>query len=618
MNFVRTHLTGFGYNYDGAGILLPQSISAFFSGGADRSNPGTDFTALYQSYPTVTWDRFAFYSLGLYGQDEWHARSNLTLTLALRADHQSNPVCESSCFARLPGPFNSVSHDPAQPYNEVILVNQKQAFPNTDSIVWSPRFSFAWQPLGVSHNTVIRGGGGIFYDPAAGALGATLAFNPPPYNSFAVSGYNLAPGETNSLSQNASSSNAAFLKGFATGQTLAQIQAADPNFTPPGIQNPANTIHSPQYQKWSLQVQQSFGASTSLTIGYFGNHGIHEVVQNANANAFGFGSFPNFKCSSPAVSPCADPRFGSVTEFETDAVSNYTGMVLSFEQRITGWGRGLFQANYTYGHALDEVSNGGIYQFSAGSSALPQDANNLRGSYGPADYDVRHSFNANYVWEVPVKEVLRGRGSEYLVNGWQISGTIFARTGFPYTVLDSSETGNLIKNNFFGTIYSVPVTPLGPAGPCGKGAVVPSSPVPCQPAQVLADGTPNPNAHFVQSGCETGFNSGNLGPFPQCDGPAVSFAQGRNRFRGPSYFNTDLAVMKNTKIPHWENGVLGIGFQFFNLFNHPNFGFPDTGSDHYGFGQIFYQEQAPTSILGAGLNANVSPRMIQVRVQLQF
>jgi hypothetical protein len=379
------------------------------------------------------------------------------------------------------------------------------------------------------------------------------------------------------------------------------------------------TTHSAQYQKWSLQAQQSFGASTSLTIGYFGNHGIHELHANPGVNAFGFGSFPKGKCSSPPVPPCADPRFGQVTEYDTDAVSSYNGMVLSFVQRITGWGRGLFQANYTYGHALDEVSNGGIAQFSTGSSVFPQDANNLRGSYGAADYDVRHSFNANYVWEVPVKEALRGHGSDYLVNGWQLSGTIFARTGFPYTVIDSAKTGNLVNNNFFGTIYAVPVAPLGPAGPCGKGAVIPASPVPCQPAQVLGDGsTPSPRALFVQSGCETGFNAGHLGASGVCDGPLVRFAQGRNRFRGASYFNTDFAVMKNTKIPHWENSVLGIGFQFFNFFNHPNFGFPDSGSDHYGFGQIFYMEQAPTSILGSGLNANVSPRMIQLRVQLQF
>jgi hypothetical protein len=76
--------------------------------------------------------------------------------------------------------------------------------------------------------------------------------------------------------------------------------------------------------------------------------------------------------------------------------------------------------------------------------------------------------------------------------------------------------------------------------------------------------------------------------------------------------------MKNTRIPHWENGVLSIGFQFFNLFNHANFGFPDNSSSDAGFGQISYQEQAPTSILGSGLNANVSARMVQLKAQLQF
>jgi hypothetical protein len=343
-NFVRSYLTGYGYNFSGTGELLPQSIDAFFYGGVDPSNRGTDFTALYQSYPAAIWNRYAFYSLGLYGQEEWHARSNLTLTLALRGDHQSNPVCESRCFARLSGPTNSLSHDPAQPYNEAILTYQKRAFANTESIVWSPRFSFAWQPLGVSHNTVIRGGLGIFYDPVPGGLGTGLAYNSPNFNFFAINGYNLAPGETNSLSQNAYNSNAAFSKGFTTGQTLAQIQAVDPNFTPPSFQTPTNMIHSPQYQKWSLQVQQSFGASSSLSIGYFGNHGVHELFYDPNGNAFGFGSFPAAKCSSPPVPPCADPRFGQVTENETDAVSKYNGMVVSFEQRFTGWGEECFSS----------------------------------------------------------------------------------------------------------------------------------------------------------------------------------------------------------------------------------------------------------------------------------
>jgi len=622
ISFLRTYLTANGYNWDGTGQLSPQTINAFFYGGVAPSNRSQDFTALNQTFPLVTWNRFDFYSLGLYGQEEWHARSNLTLTLALRADHQSNPVCESGCFARLSGSFDAISHDPSQPYNQAILVNQKQAFLNTNSIVWSPRFSFAWQPRGVSHNSVLRGGIGIFYDPVPGSIGQSMVYNAPLWNNFNATGYNLAPGEANSLWQNVAASNTAFANGFASGRTFAQIEAADPNFTPPYFQTPPNTLHSAQYQKWSLQAQQNFGASTSLTIGYFGNHGIHEYVQDPNANAHGFGAYPAGPCGSPPVAPCYDSRFAEVVQYESNAISNYNGMVVSFEERFTRWGSGMLQINYTYGHALDEVSNGGIGQFAFGSSVFPQDANNLRGSYGAADYDVRHSINANYIWEAPFQEALRGHGPDWLVKGWQVSGTVFARTGFPYTATDFAETGNLANDNIRGPIYSVPVAPLGPTGPCGKGAAIPAAPVPCLPPQFLVqtDGstTPNSTALFVQTGCETGFNTGHLGASGVCDGPLVTYAQGRNRFRGPGYVTTDLAIMKSTNVSHWENGVFTIGFQFLNLFNHANFGFPDPWTSDATFGQIFYEEQSPTSVLGSGLNANVSARMIQLKAQLRF
>ena len=131
--------------------------------------------------------------------------------------------------------------------------------------------------------------------------------------------------------------------------------------------------------------------------------------------------------------------------------------------------------------------------------------------------------------------------------------------------------------------------------------------------------TPNTNADFVQTGCETGFNTGNL-PTSQgpCSGGAVSFAQGRNRFRYPSYFNTDFTVMKNTSLVGRDKVVLGIGFQFFNFFNHPNFGPPNNDSSDPGFGEISTMEMPPTSILGSGLGGDVSPRMIQLKAQIHF
>lgn len=101
-------------------------------------------------------------------------------------------------------------------------------------------------------------------------------------------------------------------------------------------------------------------------------------------------------------------------------------------------------------------------------------------------------------------------------------------------------------------------------------------------------------------------------------GSYMRFAQGRNHFRSPGFFNTDFAVMKNTKIPHGKNVVLSMGLQFFNFFNHANFGLPDNGLSDGTYGQIGYLEQAPTSILGSTLQANVSPRMIQLKFQLQF
>jgi hypothetical protein len=76
--------------------------------------------------------------------------------------------------------------------------------------------------------------------------------------------------------------------------------------------------------------------------------------------------------------------------------------------------------------------------------------------------------------------------------------------------------------------------------------------------------------------------------------------------------------MKNTKIPGWERGTLGLGFQFFNFFNHPNFGFPDNQIQDPSFGQISYLAASATSILGSLFGGDNAPRMIQLRAQLQF
>jgi hypothetical protein len=628
----QKHKVGFGLNLDRLSSDLSLSddvgwlgttLDAFYQGGEDPSSPA-DSSQLFQSFQSRTRYPTSWYHLGIYAQDEWRARSGLTITMTVRAEHQSNLVCQTHCFARLAGPFNEISHDPNQPYNQAILVNQKRAFQGLDNILWSPRFSFAWQPFGVKHNTVLRGGIGIFYD-SVDSVASYFVNNPPFVNSFTVTGDVLSPGEHNSLFAKAAASNAAFVNAFASGETLPQIDNSVPNFFPPKINVSEKHTHEPQYQRWSLQLQQAFGAQTSLSVGYFGHHGIHELVLNPSANAWGFGTLPAGRCTEPVPDCAPDPRFSGVQQLDTKGISNYNGMVVSFQHRFSRWSQGLFQANYTYGHALDEVSNGGTAPFSNWArqpfTINAQDPNNLRGAYGPADYDVRHSFNGTYVWELPVRAAMRGHGPTFLVDGWQISGAIFARTGLPYTVLDISPPPDLISKNYFSLLYAVPVRPLGATPPCGKGAAVPLAPHPCLPPETLWDGiTPGPNALFVQPGCETEFDGGRLGAVGVCDGPTVSFSQGRNRFRAPHYLNTDFAITKSTKISRWEGATFRIGFQFFNFFNHPNFGFPVTGLGPP-TGLITYLQQPPTSILGTGppwAPTDVAPRMIQLKAELKF
>jgi Carboxypeptidase regulatory-like domain/TonB-dependent Receptor Plug Domain len=643
----HNHKVGFGanlevihwdfweYSFNMIGTLNPQTLDAFFQGGVDpvyvaslhggAPDPNPDFTTLNQSFPTALSERMNFLNFATYGQDEWHARRNLSLTFALRAEHQSNPSCERRCFARFAGPFDSISHDPNQPYNQALITNQKQALVAMDKILWSPRFSFAWQPFGTAHGTVLRGGIGVFYDPLPGLL-TQMSGNPPLFNSFTVSGDNLAPGETTNVFKDAAASNAAFLNGFNSGQTLAQIQAAVSAVSPTGFSPPYTTVpdgltHSPQYQRWSLQLQQTLGVHSLVNVGYFGYHGIHGLVLNPSANAWGFGTLPKSLCASPPVPPCADPRFSQITTVTSGAISNYHGMVASFQHRFSHWTPGLFQVNYTFGHALDEVSNGGLFGYTGTSTLSAQDPKNLRRNYGPAEYDVRHSLNANYVWELPIRTLLRGHGANSLVSGWQISGTMLFHLGYPQSIFDYFESGILQQKNFFGPIYAVPVAPFGPDPPCGKGAAFTNPVRPCEPPQLLADGvTPNPYARFVQSGCETGFDAGKLGSFPNClnGTTTISFRQSRNRFRGPGYFNTDFTIMKNTRFPGLENVSLGIGLQFFNFFNHPNFNDPVNGISDAGFGLIGGLDGSYTSIFGNQTGADASRRVIQLKAQFQF
>jgi len=599
-NWVSDH--DFGNRIEG--LNIPITLADFVNDG-DPAGANAYFSELQQNFSALTNVPVRLYEVAGYIQDDWKVKPNLTISPGLRIEHASNPNCAINCFAQLNGTLAEVGADPSAPYNEQIDAGRGSALNNYQGVQWSPRLSFAWQPFSsassadyLKSNLVVRGGVGIFYDIFPGAIADNLAQNPPYYNPFtefaspSCPGW-LAPTEAGNLYQCAAADNATFLNAYNTG--LATTNLA------PGITYTDHKTYAPQFQKWNLQIQKGFGPNDVISVGYNGNHGIHIPIFNNSINAFGFGSLP----SAPITS-----QFSNVTDVQSGGVSNYNGVTASYQHRFSGMGGGLVQINYTYSKALDDVSNGGFFGFGGSSVLNPENPYNFKYNYGPADYDARHVVNANYVWQIPFRKALGGRGWAPLVDGWQVSGTVFYRTGFPFTVVDTATSGGLGGNNFNGPIFPIPVDATVLGRSCnselyaGYGAV---QPTPCLTAST--GGTTPATActvvtqgEFGIPGCATGFGPRGL----------------RNAFTGPSYFDTDFTVTKKFAIPHWERGSFQLGFQFFNLFNHPNFSNPVSDIGSGTFGTIQSQVNPPTSILGSFLGGDASPRLIQLKAQLVF
>jgi hypothetical protein len=596
MYFHRNLVSDHSYGSESSGF--PLETLGLFYGGASLMNLQTFASALEQN--------IKLYQLGWYVQDEWKVRNNLKLTVALRADHNSVPNCQANCFARFAAPFDSISHNVNTPYNQTIQTGIGQAIPSFTSIAWQPRFGLSYSPTWVK-NTVFRGGIGLFMDTFPGQIADNLSQNTPLENGFGGYVGNFAPQQiTNggNIFSTASASNKALLAGFANGGTLASISAAvaaaGALFAPPNFSS-VSSIKAPEYWEWNFEMQHAFGSHTSVTVNYVGNHGYHETGLFNNQNAYcpsappfpGAAYCPNGFINLPNTQP--DQRFTTVTQVETAAVSNYNGLSFTAQHRF---GHGLqMQANYTWSHALDEISNGGFNPFIApfgggavtGSLLFPINDTNIRQfNYGNADYDTRHYLSVNYVYEIP-------KGPTAFLKGWQVSGTLFARSGLPYTVVNSAVSSALSVYGYGSAAYANYAGPSHTPSCHGPSA---SSFAPCI------------SSSFFPDFCATG-----------CAGLQLMSStenQTRNQFYGPHYFDTDFTLMKYTSIPHWEGAKVGIGAQFFNLFNHPNFEPPVNDIANGAFGNVSYTVNTPTSILGSFLGGDASPRLIQLTMKFNF
>jgi len=515
----------------------------------------------------------ALYSLGAYFQDVFRVNQKLKLTLALRADRNSAGICQSGCASHAVNPFNFLQHSATVPYNQMVTIGS-QILPDIEKVVFQPRVGFAYSPFG--NKTVFRGGVGLFSDLYPGTLLNLFTRNFPVATSFSLTTGAISPASPNSAASLIAACNSAFQSNFNAGGTVGSFLALAPaGCQPPNLNDVVSQLRNPKYVEWNFEMERRVNSKTVVSANYVGNKGYDELVQFPYLNAFGFGGLP----TSPI-----DTRVKSVTQLTNTGVSNYNGITLSIQEQVALGFSGRF--NYSYAHALDDISNGGVLPYSFNNSITNQISPfSLRSlNYSNADYDLRHSLNASYVWDLPFKS-----GSRLLnqaIGGWEVSGTFFYHTGFPFSIVDGTSRLAFLGNNMQNlTILATPTTAV--QRQCSSSAV--NANTPCFTA-----------GQFVPAGAATTF-----GTVP------------RNTFRGPGYFNTDLSLRKHFQFR--ERYGFMVGANAYNILNHANFANPvadlNAGA---ALGTILSTVNPPTSPYGSFAAAAVDARIVQVIAKLTF
>lgn len=557
---------------------LTTSLTDFFNGGGPASS-------LNQAFPSSPEQGIRFNTYGGYIADDWKVNNRLTVSLNLRLESYANPTCDSNCFAHLAGAFTGAPDAAAvsTPYNQLIIGGRHDAYPSTQSIVWEPRAGIAWRPLHTD-KTVLRAGAGVFADELPGALAEGAAFNAPSLNAFTIPNGTLAPGAVGSLFTGAAQANQALLTQFRSGGSFNSISQSVPTFSPPNFFAFPNTFYQPTYYKWNFEVQQEVGAKTVLHVNYSGMHGSHLPIADEGLNGYCPASVcPGGFAGLPAAPP--NPAFATVTQYLSAGTSSYNGLTLSLQRRFS---QGLtFNLNYTWSHALDDVSNGGVSNLPFGilvtdpSITTPQNPFNIRGNYGSADYDVRHYFSATMMFTDMFRHAGFHWGPNRVFGGWTLSSNWFFRTGLPFSIVDNAAAGALAGYNYSGPIFATPLTRI--SGTCTSAVNSPCM----SPDQ------------FAPSGALTGFGT-----------------IGRNSIYGPHFFDVDLALMKDVKLG--EHATFSFGAQAYNLFNHANFDQPVNDISNPEFGSSIAAVGPPTSLLGSFVGAGSSPRFLEIKGIVRF
>jgi hypothetical protein len=539
---------------------------------------------------------FSEWDLGLYVQDDWKVKSNLTLNLGMRWDwyQQAINLLHQRSVAEQRGPLPLWSTNlPLSQTTVPSVPNQLRNF--------APVLGFAWTPRILGDNkTVIRGGFRIAYDPAFYNLFLDVATSAPSVN-LATLGPAVGGPST----------------GLPTGgafgtQVIPFLQPLAPVGNP-GFANQtqvASNFRNPYSEQWNFGLQRSFTSRIVGEVRYVGNHGVHEF-QELNGNpALGALINAGFQNVIPAgLTPCATSgtpgfqagnvncNFSNVIQYANTASSNYSG--LQSELRIGGWRGITATASYTYSKTIDNASE--VFSTFAGGNTLAY-AQNPFAPGAPeranSGIDFPHIVGVTIVYDLPFYKAQHGLAG-LVLGGWQVNSTYRYTSGQPYTTVQRYATGSLCDPtaDFGGQfdacrpILSNASLPVGSVGQYCDGtlATCPTAGGVAQPLGTLVSFTdPCLGSGGGQNQCAVTPITGahwihNDPTAAQVVGTPYA-GVGRNTLRGQPISTDNLAVFKNIKFN--ERVTAQFQAQAFDIFNTQFRGVPDPVLDDVATGRF--------------------------------
>jgi hypothetical protein len=463
---------------------------------------------------------------GLFVQDTFRARPGLTVELGLRYDRNMAPTDTENRF---------VAFDAATA--SLVRVGSGRDKIYDDGNEFEPRVGIIWDPF-KDGRTSVRAAYAILVDQPVTNVVTPTTSNPPLATPLTFTG----------------------TVRLDSGITTARAGGLAPASVDPGFRGA-------RVQSWNVNVQREIGRNLGVMVGYFGSKGDRlRISRNLNQLVGGVRPFPALSASSAILPGSA---LGNITEITSQGFSHYNALWVTANQRLA---KGLqFNASYTLSKSTDTNS------LNSQGVVATQDSTNIAGSEGPSDFDARHRFVMNAIYELPFK------GN--VVGGWQIGIITQLQSGNPINVVTNI-------NTFTGNNNTLRPDLVGNPNIVGT------------PTQWFNNAVCDPRIAGSCTG-DTVF------ALPVSAGGVFHFGNfGRNAIVGPGFRNTDLSLIKNTKFGGTTR--LQLRVEVFDLFNHANFGQPGriatVGSTTFG---TITNTRFPTGDSG-------SSRQIQFAAKLLF